>query len=129
MKWAAIFLVFTLVFLEVCLGGEGKLIRLDENQRIADQDKNNNHPPRSEPNEMDLLKKTIRSTEKILEKFARNEKVIKDKRIKLIKKGIRFVMATLERTNAIERNPEKEIVRYDNSSFTTSTHSESKWVR
>ena len=118
MKWTAIFLVFTLVFLDVCLGRERKLIRLDENLRKADQDKNNNHSPRSEPNEMDLLKETIRSTKKILEKFARNEKVIKDKRIKLIKKGIRFVMDTLERTNAIERNPQKEIVRYDYSSFT-----------
>ena len=60
---------------------------------------------------MSLLKKTIRSTEKVLEKFAKYEEVKKQKRNRLVQKGIDFFMDTLERTKAIEQNPNKEIVK------------------
>ena len=44
---------------------------------------------------MSLLKKTIRSTEKVLEKFAKYEEVKKQKRNRLVQKGIDFFMDTL----------------------------------
>ena len=67
--------------------------------------------PRIGQDEMALLKKTMRSTEKVLEKFAKYEEVKTRKRNKLIQKGIDFFMDTLERTQAIEQNPKKEIVK------------------
>merc|ERR1712062_366056 len=95
----------------VCLG-ERKLILLDEKQRLADQGPSKYS--RNGKDEMPLLKKTIKSTKMILEKFARYEEKKTEKRKKLVQKGIDFVMETLERTNAIVRNDtNNRLVKYD----------------